>query len=144
MSDYYVALSADCFTGSELVEIGLLDELSPQVIQIMGSETDPRDAVEIAIREAESRSLPIARGVASVGYYANEGDTMTPDEARAWADEVANRAGFCAHCGDMLHADSVFDELDEESGFCDSNCWHGWVTPERRPDLYDEAELANA
>ena len=138
MGDYYVTLTADCFTGSELVEVGLLDELSPQVIEILGVEPDPRDATQVAIRESESRGLPIARGIASIGYYANEGDTMTSDEARAWADEVANRAGFCAHCGDMLPEDYVFDELDEDARFCDSNCWHGWVTPERRPDLFVE------
>lgn len=144
MGDYYVALSHDCISGARLIEVGLLDDLSPQMCEMLGAEPDPRDAAQIAIREAESRGLPIARGTASIGYYANEGDTMTPDEARAWADEVANRAGFCAHCGDMLPKNYVFDELDEDARFCESNCWHSWVTPERRPDLYDEAELANA
>ena len=137
MSDYYVALSLDCTSGARLIEVGLLDDLSPQMCETLGVEPDPRDAVQIAIREAESRGLPIAQGLTSFGYYANEGDTMTPDEATVWADHIVAERGLCERCGTLLTEDSVCDEYDEEARFCNDICWQRW-TYQRK------AELANA
>jgi hypothetical protein len=144
IGDYYAALSRDVTTGADLVEVGLLDDLSPQVKKILGQEEDPRDLVEIAIREATIRGLPIAQGMSSLGFYANEGDTMTPDEARIWAAHVIAERGLCEMCGRLLTDESVCDELYEEARFCGDTCWQRWVTPALRPDLFDEVELVEA
>jgi len=141
MNDYYVAMSRDCTSGARLIEVGLLDDLSPQMCEMLGAEPDPRDAVEIAIAEAKSRGLPIARGIGSLGFYVSEGDTMTPDEARDWAVYVIAERGLCEKCGTLLTEESVCDEYDEDARFCGVSCWQMW-TYLREEDY--EAELANA
>lgn len=102
------------------------DALSAKYLGEFETYDDPREAVETAIAICTAWRWDGAPD-AQVGYGATAGMTMpfeacTFQEARAWAQERAERLPKCDRCGDLLpNPPYIHLDLDGER-FCSEFC----------------------